>query len=99
MVTSTERTRTSRRRRPDGDLRGPLRGRVARRRLCRSLWVSHVVTALGGPCGIWPTVMGPARISALRVVSVIGFIVMTACNLPSWEYSGDKLGTRGHKRL
>jgi hypothetical protein len=25
--------------------------------------------------------------------------VMTACNLPSWEYSGDKPGIRGHKRL
>jgi hypothetical protein len=31
--------------------------------------------------------------------SVIAFIVMTICNLPSWEYSGDKPGTRGHKRL
>jgi hypothetical protein len=25
--------------------------------------------------------------------------VMTTYNLPSWEYSGDKLETRGHKRL
>jgi hypothetical protein len=24
--------------------------------------------------------------------------VMTVCNLPLWEYSGDNLGTRGHKR-
>jgi hypothetical protein len=25
-------------------------------------------------------------------VSVIKYTVMTRCNLPSWEYSGDKLG-------
>ena len=25
----------------------------------------------------------------IRVVSVIKFTVMTVCNLPSWEYSGD----------
>jgi hypothetical protein len=42
---------------------------------------------------------GPARISALKVVSVIDFTVMTACNLLSWEYSRDKPGTQGHKRL
>jgi hypothetical protein len=33
-------------------------------------------------------VMGPARISVLQAVSVKAFTVMTACNLPSWEYSG-----------
>jgi hypothetical protein len=44
-------------------------------------------------------VMGPARISALRAAFVIAFTVMTVCNLPSWEYSGDKPGTRGHKHL
>jgi hypothetical protein len=71
MVTSTERVGTCRRRRPDGDLCGPLRGRVARRRLCRSVQVSHVVTAMGGPCGIRPMLMGPARIRALEPVSVI----------------------------
>jgi hypothetical protein len=48
-ATSTERVRTSQRHRPDGDLCGPLRPQVAKRRLCRSLRVSHVVTALGGP--------------------------------------------------
>jgi hypothetical protein len=32
-------------------------------------------------------------------VSVIKFTVMTVCNLPSWEYSGDKPGTRGSKCL
>jgi hypothetical protein len=69
---------------------------VARRRLCRSLRVSHVVTAPRGPCGIRPVVTGPARASVLRVASVIAFIVMTVSNLPSWEYSGDKPGTRGH---
>jgi hypothetical protein len=26
------------------------------------------------------------------------FSVMTVCNLPLWEYSGDNPGTRGHKR-
>jgi hypothetical protein len=30
--------------------------------------------------------------------SVIAFSVMTVCNLPLWEYSGDSPGTRGHKR-
>jgi hypothetical protein len=72
---------------------------VERRRLCRSLWVSHVITAPGGPRGIRSMITGPARISALRATSVIDFTVMTVCNLPSWEYSGDKPGTRGHKRL
>jgi hypothetical protein len=48
---------------------------------------------------IRPIVMGPARTSAIRVVSVIRFTLMTICNLPSWEYSGDKPGTRGSKRL
>jgi hypothetical protein len=98
-ATSTERVRTSRRRRSDRDLCGPVRPQIERRRLCRSLRVSHVVTALGCPCGIRPMVMGPARTSAIRAVSVIGFTVMTSCNLPSWEYSGDKPGTRGHKHL
>jgi hypothetical protein len=60
---------------------------------------SHVVTALGGPCGIRPMVMGPARISALWAASVIAFIVMAVCNLPSWEYSGDKPGTRWQKHI
>jgi hypothetical protein len=41
----------------------------------------------------------PVRISALWVASVIAFTVMTVYNLPSWEYSGDKLGARGRKRL
>jgi hypothetical protein len=41
---------------------------------------------------------GP-RVDVIRVVSVIKFTVMTVCNLPSWEYSGDKPGTRGSKCL
>jgi hypothetical protein len=52
----------------------------------------------GSPWGIQPTVTGPARISVLRASSVIAFSVMTAYNLPMWEYSGDSLGTQGHKR-
>jgi hypothetical protein len=63
------------------------------------VYESHVVTAPGGPCGIRPIVTGPARRSVLRAAFVIAFTVMTDCNLPSWEYFGDKLGTRGHKRL
>jgi hypothetical protein len=54
---------------------------------------------MGGPCEFRPTVTGPTRISVLRATFVIAFTVMTVCNLPSWEYSGDKLGTRGHKCL
>jgi hypothetical protein len=52
-----------------------------------------------GPCVIQPMVMGPARSGAIRDVSVTGFTLMTICNLPSWEYFGDKPGTRGSKRL
>jgi hypothetical protein len=63
------------------------------------VYESHVVTAPVGPCGIRPIVTGPARRSVLRAAVVIAFTVMTDCNLPSWEYFGDKLGTRGHKRL
>jgi hypothetical protein len=48
---------------------------------------------------IRPIVMGPTRTSAIRAVSVIRFALMTICNLPSREYSGDKPGTRGSKRL
>jgi hypothetical protein len=50
-------------------------------------------SAWGGPCVIRPIVMGPVRLGAIRVVSLIGFTLMTICNLPSWEYSGDKPGT------
>jgi hypothetical protein len=60
---------------------------------------SHVVTTLGGPCWIRPTITGPARIGVLRAAFVIALTIMTVCNLPSWEYSGDKLGTRGYNRL
>jgi hypothetical protein len=38
---------------------------------------------------------GPYAEFVLRAAFVIAFTVMTDCNLPSWEYSGDKLGTRG----
>jgi hypothetical protein len=44
-------------------------------------------------------VMGPARTSAIRVVSVIRFTLITIYNLLSWEYSRDKLGTQGSKCL
>jgi hypothetical protein len=56
-------------------------------------------SAWEGPCVILPIVMGPVRSGAIRIVSVIGFTLMTICNLPSWEYSVDKPGTRGSKRL
>ena len=39
------------------------------------------------------TELGPTWECAIRAVSVIKFTVMTVCNLPSWEYSGDKPGT------
>jgi hypothetical protein len=42
---------------------------------------------------------GHISLSLIRAVSVIGFTLMTVCNLPPWEYSGDKPGTRGCKRL
>jgi hypothetical protein len=91
--------RTSRRHRPDRDLCGSIRSRVARRRTCRSLRASCVITARRGSCGIRPMVMGPARTSTIRAVSVIRFILMAICNVPSREYSTDKPGTRGCKRL
>jgi hypothetical protein len=43
--------------------------------------------------GFRPTELGPAWECEIRVVSVIKFTIMTVCNLPSWEYSGDKPGT------
>jgi hypothetical protein len=42
---------------------------------------------------------GPREFRSDWAVSVIGFTLITVCNLPSWEYSGDKPGTRGYKRL
>jgi hypothetical protein len=98
-ATSIEHTRTSRGRRPDGGLCDPLLSRVARRRPYRCLWASHALTTGGGPCVIRPIVMGPARTRAIRVVSIIRFTLMTICNLPPWEYSRDKPGTRGSKCL
>jgi hypothetical protein len=62
-----------------------------------SAW-PHVLIVSESPCGIRPTVMGPAGISVLRASSIIAFSVMTVCNLPLGEYSEDTLGSRGHKR-
>jgi hypothetical protein len=98
-TTSTEHARTSRRHRLDEDRRGPPSSSLLQDKGSVEVYESHVVTASGGPCGIRPTVTGPARISVLRAAFVISFTVMTVCNLPSWEYFGDKPGTRGHKRL
>jgi hypothetical protein len=98
-TTSIEHARASRRRRLDEDRRGPPSSSPLQDEGSVEVYESHVVTAPGGPCRIWPIVMGPARRSVLRAAFVIAFTVMTICNLPSWEYSGDKLGTRGHKRL
>jgi hypothetical protein len=52
-----------------------------------------------GLCAIRPIEMGPAWTGVIRTVSVIKFTVMTVCNLPLWEYSRDKPGTRGSKCL
>jgi hypothetical protein len=41
---------------------------------------------------------GPRADKLLQASSIIAFSVMTVCNLPLWEYSGDSPGTRGHKR-
>jgi hypothetical protein len=60
---------------------------------------SHFLTTERGPCTVPPTELGPAWTCVIWVVSVIKFTVMTVCNLPSWEYSGDKPGTRGSKCL
>jgi hypothetical protein len=98
-TTSTEHARASRRRRSDEDRRDPPLSSLSQDEGPVEVYESHVVTALGGPCGTRPIVTGPARRSVLRAAFVIAFAVMTVCNLPSWEYSGDKLGTRGHKRL
>jgi hypothetical protein len=98
-TTSIEHARTSRRHWLDEDWRGPPSSSLLQDKGSVEVYESHVVTAPGGPCGICPTITGPARISVLWVVFVIAFTVMTVCNLPSWEYSGDKLGTWGHKRL
>jgi hypothetical protein len=42
---------------------------------------------------------GPARSGLVRAMSVIGFTLITVCNLPLWDYYGDKSGTRGCKPL
>jgi hypothetical protein len=98
-TTSTEHARASRRRRLDEDRRGPPSSSSLQDEGSVEVYESHIVTVPGGPCGIRPIVTGPVRRSVLRSAFVIAFTVMTVCNLPSWEYSGDKLGTRGHKRL
>jgi hypothetical protein len=72
---------------------------VARRRVCRSLLVPRPHCVGGGASGIRPTITGPVRIKILRFASIIAFSVMIVCNLLSWEYSEDRPGTRGHKRL
>jgi hypothetical protein len=51
---------------------------------------SHVLTQPRGPCGIQPIVKGPARRSVLW--ARLDFSVMTVCNPPLWEYSGDSPG-------
>jgi hypothetical protein len=66
-------------------------------RLRRCLLASHP-HRVRKPSGIRPTVTGPAGKSVLRASSVIAFSVMTVCNLPLGEYSGDTVGSRGHKR-
>jgi hypothetical protein len=70
---------------------------VARRRLCRSLWVSHIVTAPGGPCGIRSTVTGPARISALRAAFVIAFTTSPRGNILgiNWVLEGINVFDKG----
>jgi hypothetical protein len=98
-TTSTEHARASRRRRLDEDRRGPPSSSPLQDEGSVEVYESHVVTTPGGPCGIRATITGPARIGVLRAAFLIAFIVMTVCNLPSWEYSRDKPGTRGHKRL
>jgi hypothetical protein len=60
---------------------------------------SHSLTMERGPCAVRPTELGLAWTCVIWVVSVIKFTVMTVCNLPLWEYSRDKPGTRGSKCL
>jgi hypothetical protein len=98
-TTPTQHARASRRRRLDEDRRGLPSSSLLQDEGSVEVYESHVVTAPGGPCGIRPTVTGPARISVLWAAFVIAFTVMTVCNLPSWKYFGDKPGTRWHKHL
>jgi hypothetical protein len=67
---------------------------VARRRLCRSLRVSRRHRA-SRPMWVSAHCNGPRAEFVLQAVFVIAFTVMTDCNLPSWQYFGIKLGTRG----
>jgi hypothetical protein len=60
---------------------------------------SHSLTTERGPCVVRPIELGPTWTCVIRAMSVIKFTVMTVCNLPSWEYSRDKPGTRGSKCL
>jgi hypothetical protein len=58
---------------------------------------SHSLTTERDPRVVRPTELGRAWACVIRAVSVIKFTVMTICNLPSWEYSGDKPGTQASK--
>jgi hypothetical protein len=96
---STEHARARRRRQMGEEQCGPLRTlRCKTKALSKSTSLTSSPRT-GGPCEFRPNVTGPVRISALQAVFVIVFTVMTVCNLLSWKYSGDKSGTRGHKRL
>jgi hypothetical protein len=59
---------------------------------------SHVLTQPGGPHGIRPIVIGPAPNECVTGPICSGFSVMTVCNPPLWENSGDSPSVRGHKR-
>jgi hypothetical protein len=67
--------------------------------LAKDYETSHSLTTKRGPCAVRPTELGPAWTCVNWAVCVIKFTVMTICNLPSREYSWDKLGTRGSKCL
>jgi hypothetical protein len=60
---------------------------------------SHFLSTGRGPCTVRPTELGPTWTCVIWVVSIIKFTVMTVCNLPLWEYYGDKPGTQGSKCL
>jgi hypothetical protein len=99
-ATSTERVaETSRRRRLDGDRRGPLHPRYCKTKaLSKSTGLPRRHRP-GRPVQDLAHGNGPREDKRVTGHVVIAFTVMTGCNLSSWEYSGDKQGTRGHKRL
>jgi hypothetical protein len=86
-------------RRRQEDRRGPLFVLFTARRwpTTKSLHPASSVLP-GGPRGIQPIIIRPRTDRHVTDLICNSFSVMTVCNTPLWEYSGDNPGVCGHKR-